>query len=77
MSITDTTEKLHYDYAWEENEEESWLWIARMDEPALPEPDCYSLLFSADGKKAVALIKNFQALSGDQAQEYARQLAFG
>ncbi|MBE9036995.1 hypothetical protein [aff. Roholtiella sp. LEGE 12411] len=77
MSISDTTEKLHYDYACEENEEESWLWIARMSEPALPEPDCYSLLLEAQGQEAVTLIKNFQPLSGDQAQEYAKKLAVG
>ncbi len=68
---------LYYDYVWEEKEEDSWLWIAQMSEPELPEPHCYSLLFSANGKEAVALIKNFQPLSGDQAQEYAKQLAFG
>ncbi|WGV29198.1 hypothetical protein [Halotia branconii] len=73
----DTTEKLHYDYAREEKEAESWLWIARMSEPGLPEPDCYSLLFSADGKEAVTLINNFQLLSGIKAQEYAKKLAFG
>ncbi|MBD2566076.1 hypothetical protein FD723_32795 (plasmid) [Nostoc sp. C052] len=73
------TEKLHYDYGseFEEGEESSWLWIAEMKEPALPEPHCYSLLLSARGTRAAELIKNFQSLSPDEAQEYARKLAFG
>lgn len=69
------TTKLHYDYSCEEDEESSWLWIADMKEPGLPEPHCYSLLFSAEGTDAVALIQNFQSLSGDEAQEYAKKLA--
>ncbi|WP_375515275.1 hypothetical protein [uncultured Nostoc sp.] len=66
------TERLHYDYSCEEDEESSWLWIAEMKEPGLPEPYCYSLLFSAEGTHAAALIRNFQPLSGDEAQEYAK-----
>jgi hypothetical protein len=69
--------KLHYDYSCEEDEEESWLWIAEMKDPGLPEPHCYSLLFQAEGQEAVGLIKNFQPLRGEEAQEYAKQLAFG
>ncbi|QKQ73169.1 hypothetical protein [Nostoc sp. TCL240-02] len=71
------TEELHYDYSCEEDEESSWLWIAKMEDPGLPEPHCYSLLFSAEGTHAATLIRNFQPLSGDEAQEYAKQLAFG
>ncbi|MCW5318061.1 hypothetical protein GTQ43_31155 [Nostoc sp. KVJ3] len=71
------TATLHYDYSSEEDEELSWLWIAEMKEPGLPEPYCYSLLFSPEATHAAALIKNFQPLSGDEAQDYAKQLAFG
>lgn len=75
MSNTPDTPELNYDYSWEENEEESWLWIAAVTRPGLPEPYCYTEMFGANGKKAVAIIKRFERLSYAQAQEYARKLA--
>ncbi|MBD2496719.1 hypothetical protein [Nostoc sp. FACHB-280] len=66
---------LHYDYL--DNEGESWLWIAELTEPGLPEPHCYSLVFDARGQEAIPLIQAFDSLSGVEAQEYAKKLAYG
>jgi hypothetical protein len=66
---------LHYDYL--ENEEESWLWIAEVTEPGLPEPHCYSVVFDARGQKAISHIEVFDSLSGTEAEEYAEKLAYG
>lgn len=68
---------LEYDYSWEENEKESWLWIAEVTKPGLPEPHCYSCVFSAEGQKAIDLIEVFNSLSGVEAQEYAKKLVYG
>jgi hypothetical protein len=75
--MSDERPHLHYDYSWEENEEESWLWIAEVTEPGLPEPHCYSLVFDARGQEAISLIQVFDSLSGTEAEEYAEKLAYG